>query len=227
MMNRWKMGLVLLLMPFVALADGTQISASQFAGGTPVDFLDESHPEVVDTNLGRLNSWFDVSMSLRDMMESYEQLSPDDAQFEADYDPEGMPQIPTFCENNEDYECMQCYADAYHELNFLRYNLEKLRSIYGATNHYANQSIAFGNSVSGLHGALGIAWQYEKKGIYESLNKLKGTYDDRYRGMMRTLKRTLDEIAECEKKYFQVQDWYPRYGFMYYTFMEDRYRRSD
>ena len=45
--------------------------------------------------------------------------------------------------------------------------------------------------------------------------------------MMGTLRRALQEVADCEARYFDVQDWYSRYGFIYYTFMEDRYRRSD
>ena len=220
-----------LAIPSLVFADAAQMSHGSFMGemgnGTALDFLDESNPDVVDTNVGRLNSWFDVSMSLRDMLDATENLSPDDAEFEPDYSPENMPQVPTTCSDNVDYDCMQCYEDAYNELNFLRYNLEKLRSIYGATKHYANQSMAFGDSVSGLHGALGISWQYEKKGIQESLDKLKVTYDDRYQGMMRTLRRTLNEVAQCESQYFGVDDWYSRYGFIYYTFMEDRYRRSD
>jgi hypothetical protein len=45
--------------------------------------------------------------------------------------------------------------------------------------------------------------------------------------MLPNLRGALDALGKCEEKYFNEPDWYDRYGFMYYTFMADRYKRSD
>ncbi len=77
-----------------------------------------------------------------------------------------------------------------------------------------------------MHAVSGLAWQYSKKGIEESLTKLGRTYDEKYRGLMQNLQATLRKISDCEAQFFDEQDWYDRYGFIYYTFMADRYKRD-
>ena len=34
------------------------------------------------------------------------------------------------------------------------------------------------------------------------------------------------DIAECEEE-FGERDWYDRFGFMFYEFMKEKYRRTD
>lgn len=154
-------------------------------------------------------------------------LHPDDAEFDPDYAPTGSPSLPSQCLDEDNAECLQCYAHAQGELNFLRHTLERLRSIYGSTKKYSEKMIAFGDSMAGLPGGFGIGWPPERAGIQKSVKDLGKTYDKKYRELIANLEKALREIADCEQQFFDTADWYDRYGFIYYTFMADRYRRAD
>lgn len=158
-----------------------------------------------------------------EMRDAYSNLAPGDASYDPDFSPPGAPEVPARCAASAD--CENCFQEAQRKLNFMRYNLEKLRIIYRSTKDYADNAMAFGDSASGIHGVSGLAWQHEKVGIQKSLEKLGKTYDEKYRGMMRSLLGALQEVAGCERQHFNELDWYNRYGFMFYSFMEERYRR--
>jgi hypothetical protein len=180
----------------------------------------------IDSGVGMLNTGMGAMDTLRDFGESFfGPLVPDDVEFDPDFDPPGAPTIPVHCEVEGGPACQQCYSDAYGKLNFVRHYLEVLRGIYGATRNYTNNAIAFGDSMSGLHGGFGIAWPPQRKVIQDAFKDMGDTYDEKYEGYMRELLEGLQEVAECEKQYFGEDDWYSRYGFIYYTYMQDRYRR--
>jgi len=163
-----------------------------------------------------------IANSTHDFGESFTPLDPDDARFDPDYSPPGMPEVPISCESAE---CEQCYAKAQHNVNFVRVQFEKLRAIYDATHTYAKNAMAFGDDVSSIHGVMGLAWQTQKKGIQDSLNHFDQTYDSKYRDLLGSLERSLKAIGECEATHFDTPDWYNRFGFIYYQFMEARYSR--
>ena len=180
----------------------------------------------IDTGIGALNQGLGMMDTLRDFGESFfSPLVPGDTDFDPNFDPPGAPTIPVHCEVSGGDACRQCYDSAYRKLNFVRHYLEVLRGIYGATKRYTDSSIAFGDSMSGLHGGFGIAWPPERKKIQDAFEKMGGTYDEKYEGYMRELQEGLQEVAQCEKQYFDQDDWYSRYGFIYFTYMQDRYRR--
>lgn len=152
-------------------------------------------------------------------------LNPDDNEFDPDYTPEGSPTLPAHCATKEGPEC-ECYADAYKSLNFVRFYLERLRAIYGATRNFTDNAIAFGDSMAGLHGGFGVAWPPERRRIQQTFEQMGQTYDGKYKNYMQGLRKALDAIAECESTYYGVEDWYGRFGFIYFTFMQDRYKRG-
>ena len=119
------------------------------------------------------------------MRDAYSNLAPGDASYDPDFSPPGAPEVPARCAASAD--CENCFQEAQRKLNFMRYNLEKLKIIYRSTKDYADNAMAFGDSASGIHGVSGLAWQHEKVGIQKSLEKLGKTYDEKYRGMMRSL----------------------------------------
>ena len=79
--------------------------------------------------------------------------------------------------------------------------------------------------MSGLVGGFGVAWPPERKVIQDAFAKMGDTYDEKYETYLRELQKGLQGVAVCEKRYFGEDDWYSRYGFIYYTFLADRYRR--
>lgn len=180
----------------------------------------------IDQGIGALNQGMGLMDTIRDFGETqFSPLVPEDIDFDPNFDPPGAPTIPVHCEVSGGDACRQCYDSAYRKLNFVRHYLEVLRGIYGATKRYTDSAIAFGDSMSGLHGGFGLAWPPERKGIQDAFDKMGNTYDEKYEGYMRELQEGLQEVAACEKQYFDEDDWYSRYGFIYYTYMQDRYRR--
>jgi hypothetical protein len=187
--------------------------------------ISQTYRAGVDQGIGLLNQGMGLYDSIRDFTESAEALNTDDLEFDPNYSPPGQPTIPVHCEVEGGAACQQCYQSAYRRLNFVRFYLEKLRGIYGATDKYTKNAIAFGDSMAGINGGFGLAWPPERHGIQQAFEKMGKTYDEKYEGYMRELLKGLREVDACEKQYFGQDDWYNRYGFIYYTYMQDRYRR--
>ncbi|HEY0876102.1 MAG TPA: hypothetical protein VGD94_21680 [Vicinamibacterales bacterium] len=186
--------------------------------------IDAGRRAGIDKGMDWLSLGIDIANASRDFGESFSPLNPDDQRFDPDYNPPGNPDVPISC--GEDAACQSCYARAQRNVNFVRVQFEKLRAIYDSTTRMADTAIAFGDNVSGIHGALGLAWQAERVGIQKSVDSLGKTYDGKYADLLGSLKRSLDEISECESKHFNTPDWYNRFGFIYYEFMAARYSRK-
>ncbi len=137
--------------------------------------------------------------------------------------PDGAPQVPASCAGES--TCGECYTAAVRELNGMRLNLERLRCYYAAYKRFVDASISFGDNASGIHAVTGLAWQSERAGILEAMESLNRTYDTKYAQMMPNLRTALTKVAACEAQFFNNPDWYARFGFIYYTFMSDRYKR--
>lgn len=135
----------------------------------------------------------------------------------------GGPRIPSRCA--EDAACRACFEDAQNSLNINRHALIKLGAIGKWTDKFTTKSLAFGDNVSGVHGVAGIAWQAERQKIESTHANFGKQYDAKYRELIGYLENSLNKIGQCEAKYFRNDDWYDRYGFMYYSYMADRYRR--
>jgi hypothetical protein len=158
-------------------------------------------------------------------LDEWQRLHEDDAQYEPNMD--GAPQIPSSCLETGDEACQQCFGPAYEKLNFVRFTLERLRAIYQSTKANTNRSISLGDSLAPSTGIAAIEWNRQKNGILEALEHLKGTYREKYNGLMGTLRTALGEVAACEKQIFHEDNWYDRFGFIYYTYMQDRYLLTD
>jgi hypothetical protein len=145
--------------------------------------------------------------------------------------PAGMPSVPTYCyeadrDESGEGDCAKCFEQARASFNEVRYKFIKLAIIYRCTKSFADKSMAFGDDVSSVHGVSGLAWQAEKRKIEESVERLKKSYDDKYIELLQRLQESMIDIAECEEQ-FGERDWYDRFGFMFYEFMKEKYRRTD
>lgn len=161
-----------------------------------------------------------AAQSIEEHLREYENLSDIE---DFNLDREGMPQLPSVCA--ESAECAECFGKAHNDLVFYRFQLEKLRIIYQGTRSYANSAIAFGDNVSGIHAVSGLPWQTQRRQIKESLRNFGETYDEKYEQLIKGLLKALKRLGECEAE-FGEEGWYDRFGFIYYTFMQDRYKRS-
>jgi hypothetical protein len=149
----------------------------------------------------------------------YKGLTGPDDSSSPDYDPPGAPQVPSDCPDGG----KPCFAAAYEKLNRCRANLERLRAVRTATEDFYKASVSFGDDVSSIHGVAGLAWQAERRKIDASFKNFKGIYEKKYQELMGKLQEALLAVSACEKEVYDESDWFNRYGFMYYQFMESRY----
>jgi hypothetical protein len=160
-----------------------------------------------------------------DFWNASENFTGDDAGYLPDINPDGLPELPVGCAMSEQSEaCLQCYAAAQDHLQGVMLLLERLRASYDSTRRYTDAAISFGDNVSGIHAVSGLAWQTQRRGIMRQFEQFEGTYEGKREGMMSSLRRALDEINACEAQYFSNPDWFSRYGFVYYQFMDSRYK---
>lgn len=159
-------------------------------------------------------------------MQEFEALDPSDAQYEPKFDAPGTPELPLLCKSAS--QCEACFKEPYQELNRTRFRFEKLRKLNRVTKKMLRENIAWGDAAAGLAGGLTpLAWESEKVKIRQSEKNFNAAYDEKYAELTATLLGTLQEISACEEQVFGEQGWYERYGFMYYQFMADSYRRPD
>jgi hypothetical protein len=177
----------------------------------------------LNAGAGWLSLGIQLVRSAHDLTDSYAALSTFDATC-MDLSPGGAPAVPASCAD-QGAACGECYTGAVHELNGMRLNLERLRCTFRAYKDFVDKSIAFGDTASGIHAVTGLEWQTQKSGILEAMHSLENTYDTKYHQMMPNLEAALRHMATCEAQYFHSSDWYERFGFIYYSFMADRYKR--
>ena len=71
-----------------------------------------------------------------------------------------------------------------------------------------------------------MAWQTQRRNIEKSVTELEQAYDAKYAEFLQSLADAMMELNICEAKY-GVEDWYDRFGYMYFEFMKDKYQRKD
>lgn len=153
--------------------------------------------------------------------------------------PPNMPLVPSFCTANEEHDseggssvnlsgqsCSQCFTDSRMAFNKARLDLEKLRVIYSCTKKMSNAAVAAGDSMSGIHGYSGIVWQGMRHDIVRSVEQMEKAYDQKYPELIQKLQQSMVDMAICEAQY-GTPDWYDRFGFIYFEFMRDAYKRKD
>ena len=216
----------IVMLASTAYAEPTEINEEEATSG-----IRESEGTTTGQMQGLNNQaefWTNHGVSLvtstMDFIHAFRALTDPDANC-LDLGDVGAPQVPTSCAGSE--TCGECFTHAQNQLNGMRLNLERLRCVYRAAADFTRASIAFGDSASGIHAVTGLEWQTQKAGIVQAFESLKHTYDVKYGQMLPNLRGALESIGQCEAQFFHNNDWYDRFGFIYYTFMADRYKRSD
>ncbi len=126
----------------------------------------------------------------------------------------------------EKREGCDCLKKAYQRLDDRRYLFEKLRVITARIDRVTDFGLAFGDDVSGVHGVSGLVWQTKRLEIVKSMQKFDVTYEKKYQEMIKDLYDILKEIDRCEAL-LGFENWYSSSGFIYYTFIKDRYKRPE
>jgi hypothetical protein len=127
---------------------------------------------------------------------------------------------------NGEPTCENCFVKSFEKLNFYRRQLARLRCIYNNTKTYKDAAVAFGDNTSGIHAMAGIAWQKERANIMNTYKNMQKTYDTKSAEFLEGLQATLRELNTC--MYIAGENnWYTKSGFIYFEFMQERYKRTD
>ncbi|MBO0324136.1 hypothetical protein J0X14_17635 [Muricauda sp. CAU 1633] len=238
------------LLPFGGFAQdaGDFLSVEQFEAfkknamedlNTRLDLL-ESERKLVDKAVGNLDKTISTIRKQWDNVKLlYSTYNNGLGKCISSAPPAQAPSIPSICtdlyfeENGEiseeeDQGCASCFLEARKKFNNMRYQFEKLATIYKCTKDFSNAAISFGDDVSGFtpSGVGGLAWQTQRRNIEKSVTDLEQAYDNKYGEFLQSLADAMMELNICEAKY-GVEDWYDRFGYMYFEFMKDKYQRKD
>jgi hypothetical protein len=127
---------------------------------------------------------------------------------------------------NEDITCINCFDKAYEKLNFYRRQLARLNCIYTNTKKYKEAAVAFGDNTSGVHAMAGIAWQQQRANIMKTYQTTQTTYDTKSTEFLMGLNDALRKLSTC-MDITGENNWYVKSGFIYFEFMQQRYKRID
>ena len=119
----------------------------------------------------------------------------------------------------------ECLKKAYAQLDERRFLLEQLRIITANLDRYTDYKIKYGDDVSSIHGVVGLTWQNEKIKVLKAMQRFDITYEQKYEEMIADLYEILLEIDRCETM-LGFENWYSNAGFIYYSFMKDKYKRN-
>jgi hypothetical protein len=192
-----------------------EIDPGESSGGDP------DYEGAINSGLEGLNNMLTIAQSARDLYDALPGLSA--GACAPDFSTNAQAIIPSSC---PDANCSECYTRASNELNFVRMQLGRLWCIYTNTKNFNTAAIAFGDNTSGIHAVTGLSWQSARAEIVATYNHFKQTYDSKYVDLIASLQRALMQISACENAYGEP-DWYQRFGFIYYEFMKERYKRID
>lgn len=199
------------------------VTAFLFITGTLIAQGDDMNGESpVEDAITELQGYLDWLEERRNEWNAIQNFEP--GACSPDFSASAGAMMASTCAGNP--ECSECYTSAVNELNFIRKQLGRLSCIYANTKNFTTSALAFGDNMSGIHAVTGAAWQSERGGIIEEFNHFKQTYDRKYTDMMGALQKALQNISVCEAK-FGLPDWYQRFGFVYFEFMKDKYKRTD
>jgi len=190
----------------------------------------ENYGGLVDEAMGPLGGAHALATQMTDavqtVFEGYGALSDLDRQLDGALgEPEAnAPPVPVSCLGREG--CQACFGSAYLQLARSRVLLLRARAIFDATHRFATAAQALGDNLAPSTREAAFVWQMQKPRIAASLGAFDQSFDRKIADMLAVVRRTLQELSECEGRYYNNPDWYQRYGFVYFEFLQARYTRG-
>ena len=130
--------------------------------------------------------------------------------------------MPTKC--METAGCRPCYANADGKINKTRSALEKVRAHYDFTHKFSTEGIALMTSVAATAGGpAGIGAAVESRKVNAAVSAFDTAVRNKNAELLARLKGELMEVNTCEAKYYGSDDWYDRFGYMYFQFVSAHY----
>jgi len=164
-------------------------------------------------------------------MEQFGLIDRREAAVQPNYNPDGIPPVPSRCLGDPHGKCRDCFAQSVERLNKWHKLLEDQWVIYRQTMLEAGRIIELADAATGMSTLAKFKWNIDKANPNDPVNKTKAhffaEYDKNYTELIKRLNDALIGIGQCEFEHFKDRDWYNRYGMPYYLFMRERYKRPD
>lgn len=231
MTRRILLAATLLLMPTASWAQGwgspVPYSGSDAALSGRMDELSGGLQGVMDDLSGGAEGAAAGAAAAASAMEGHDALTDLDRQLDHaldDPDPD-VPPVPSGC-LDRGADCEECFGAAYEQLARSRLLLLRTRALYDATHRFASAAQAHGDNLAPATREAAIVWEMQKPRIRASLGQFDAAYDRKIADMLAVVQRTLRELAVCEKRFYNTLDWYERYGFIYFEFLQARFTRT-
>lgn len=161
-------------------------------------------------------------------LEEFGLIDPREAAVQPNYNPPGQPLIPSRCAGTG--QCGKCFLEANAKLEKSRKLLEDMYVIYKQTELKAGRIHELANAAAGLSPYAQLAWTAIKNNPNEPMNLAQKHFYDVYDTNLDKLLTMSNEgligVGACERENFKDYDWYPRYGMIYYNFLNERYTRK-
>lgn len=153
---------------------------------------------------------------------AFDGLADSDRQAEAAFENDPGPSVPSSCAGTGD--CNACYAPAVEKIDFNRYWLLRARILTVNTVKVGKAGLAMLDAVSGVAQGLGPVIQAGDRPAIESrLTTLRAKYEAKAAAYLSGLETGMRALGECEAQHFGTRDWYQRYGYLYVSFMRERF----
>lgn len=227
-MRNWLLG-ILFIPCFLAFSARAQMEdAVQQNGQAEIERIQQqwesfqTRLDILSNGLSTLNDYINIGQSAMDLFNATQTL--DNGECIPDFNLPATALMPSSCAGREG--CVECYTDAKKRLKTVRKGLARMRCIYMNTKNFKDKAVSFGDNVAGLHGAMGLVWQGQRRGIEKSYAQFEATYDRKYGDFMTSLHEALLAINDCERR-FGTRDWYQKFGFIFEEIIKEKYKRTN
>lgn len=165
-------------------------------------------------------------------LEEFGLIDPREAAVQADYNPSGMPSLPTQYLDDPTASPAKsaCFTSAMSDIQKARRHLENNYVVFRQTELKTGRIYELADAATGLSPYAKLLWTVQKSDPNEAMNKAKegfySKYDEGQQSGLKFLNDALKQIGQCEREHYGNASWYEMYGYPYFTFMSERYTRK-
>lgn len=156
---------------------------------------------------------------------AYEGLAGSDREAQRAFDSDPGPSVPSSCLAQA--ACQACFAPAVEKIDFNRYWLLRARILTVNTVKVGKAGLSMLEAVSGAAQAAGPVLQAQGRPAIESrMTTLRAKYEEKAAIYLNGLEAGMQALGQCEANHFGTRDWYQRYGYLYVSFMRERFAKA-
>lgn len=173
-----------------------------------------------------------VLQTALNLLEAFEIIDPREKFLQPDFDPPGLPQLPSRALDDFKLKLDQrvAFMSLQDKINKARAHLEGNYVVLKQTELKTKRLEELADTAGGFSAIAGLYWAKSKADPNDPMNKSKAGFYEKYdsgqQNGLKFLNDALKEMAEFELKNYGDRNWYLYFGLPYYNFMIARYVRQ-